>query len=335
MRFLLDSSPDHREEAANRHRRDGKRGLCDASVTCSSLVTIWMPWRVTLNAAFANIIRHPPQEEEFRMHSTPAPPSRPKLKFPTWLTVVLSVFAVLFILGAVFGKPAPTPEPVAAPIAPPSSPVTTSATPAPVTYTVDKITDAANVELTGSDGSHRAVRILGLEVATGNNCYASETALWANNKLAGAAVKITTDTTDGVALALSDGTDYATATLSAGYARLASNVISDSLRNAANAAQQAATGLWAEPCKGVITAPAPTPTPTAVQETPVPPPAPRTSEQAAPPPVEDAPEPEQPSGVYYKNCAAAKAAGVTPLHRGDPGYRPALDRDGDGVACER
>ncbi|WP_345694704.1 excalibur calcium-binding domain-containing protein [Kitasatospora terrestris] len=38
--------------------------------------------------------------------------------------------------------------------------------------------------------------------------------------------------------------------------------------------------------------------------------------------------------VYYKNCAEARAAGVAPLHRGDPGYAPHLDRDGDGVACE-
>ena len=38
--------------------------------------------------------------------------------------------------------------------------------------------------------------------------------------------------------------------------------------------------------------------------------------------------------VYYKNCAEARAAGVTPLHEGDPGYRPGLDRDGDGIACE-
>ena len=38
--------------------------------------------------------------------------------------------------------------------------------------------------------------------------------------------------------------------------------------------------------------------------------------------------------VYYKNCDAARAAGAAPLHRGDPGYRSELDRDGDGVACE-
>jgi len=40
------------------------------------------------------------------------------------------------------------------------------------------------------------------------------------------------------------------------------------------------------------------------------------------------------SAVYYANCAAARAAGVAPLHVGDPGYRKGLDRDGDGIACE-
>lgn len=39
--------------------------------------------------------------------------------------------------------------------------------------------------------------------------------------------------------------------------------------------------------------------------------------------------------AYYPNCAAARAAGVAPLYRGQPGYRPGLDRDNDGVACER
>lgn len=34
------------------------------------------------------------------------------------------------------------------------------------------------------------------------------------------------------------------------------------------------------------------------------------------------------------NCSEARAAGAAPLHRGEPGYRSGLDRDGDGVACE-
>jgi hypothetical protein len=49
--------------------------------------------------------------------------------------------------------------------------------------------------------------------------------------------------------------------------------------------------------------------------------------------TEQVPAPD--SSVYYKNCAAAKAAGAAPLLRGEPGYRAGLDRDGDGVACER
>lgn len=38
--------------------------------------------------------------------------------------------------------------------------------------------------------------------------------------------------------------------------------------------------------------------------------------------------------VHYANCAAARAAGATPVRRGDPGYGPHLDRDNDGVGCE-
>ena len=41
-----------------------------------------------------------------------------------------------------------------------------------------------------------------------------------------------------------------------------------------------------------------------------------------------------PSSVYYRNCAAARAAGAAPIYIGEPGYSPHLDRDGDGIACE-
>lgn len=45
------------------------------------------------------------------------------------------------------------------------------------------------------------------------------------------------------------------------------------------------------------------------------------------------PAPDEP---FYPDCAAAIAAGVAPINRanGEPGYRPELDSDGDGVACE-
>ncbi|WP_280266746.1 excalibur calcium-binding domain-containing protein, partial [Nocardia wallacei] len=37
----------------------------------------------------------------------------------------------------------------------------------------------------------------------------------------------------------------------------------------------------------------------------------------------------------YKSCKEAKAAGATPLRKGQPGYRAELDSDNDGVACEK
>jgi Excalibur calcium-binding domain len=47
------------------------------------------------------------------------------------------------------------------------------------------------------------------------------------------------------------------------------------------------------------------------------------------------PVPTPTASAYYPNCAAAEAAGAAPLSRGRPGYRPELDRDDDGVACDQ
>ncbi len=51
-------------------------------------------------------------------------------------------------------------------------------------------------------------------------------------------------------------------------------------------------------------------------------------------PTTAAASPSDGASVYFSNCAAARAAGAAPLHEGEPGYRSALDRDHDGVACE-
>jgi len=64
---------------------------------------------------------------------------------------------------------------------------------------------------------------------------------------------------------------------------------------------------------------------------PVPAPRPAPAPVPAPRPV---PAPGTVPGVTYANCTEARAAGVTPLHRGQPGYSSKLDRDGDGIACE-
>jgi len=79
----------------------------------------------------------------------------------------------------------------------------------------------------------------------------------------------------------------------------------------------------------VVTAPPPTAPPV----TEPPPPPPTVAPAPPPPPPSPEPEPEAPS-ASFANCDAARAAGAAPVHRGDPGYGPHLDRDDDGVGCE-
>lgn len=55
-------------------------------------------------------------------------------------------------------------------------------------------------------------------------------------------------------------------------------------------------------------------------------PSPGTTTEVMPPPRK---------GPPYSNCADARADGRSNIPRGDPAYNPALDRDGDGIACNR
>ena len=86
-------------------------------------------------------------------------------------------------------------------------------------------------------------------------------------------------------------------------------------------------------------APEPAPAPAVAEPAPfvaVPAPAAPAPAPVAPAPVVQAPAPvaPAPAAVYYANCSAAKAAGAAPIYAGQAGYRAALDRDSDGVACE-
>ncbi|NUT73127.1 DUF1524 domain-containing protein [Pseudarthrobacter sp. C4D7] len=91
--------------------------------------------------------------------------------------------------------------------------------------------------------------------------------------------------------------------------------------------QEAPVAAAAAPAPAPVAA-APAPAPAAV----APAPAPAAPVPAAPAPV--VPVPAAPAAAYYANCAAARAAGAAPLYAGQAGYRPALDRDSDGIACE-
>lgn len=55
----------------------------------------------------------------------------------------------------------------------------------------------------------------------------------------------------------------------------------------------------------------------------------------APPKAEETSGTGGGGSAHYKNCAAAKAAGAAPIRKGQPGYRSALDKDGDGIACDK
>ncbi|MFA7604786.1 MAG: excalibur calcium-binding domain-containing protein [Novosphingobium sp.] len=39
-------------------------------------------------------------------------------------------------------------------------------------------------------------------------------------------------------------------------------------------------------------------------------------------------------GDVWSGCNAARAAGTAPIYVSEPGYRPEMDGDGDGIACE-
>lgn len=57
--------------------------------------------------------------------------------------------------------------------------------------------------------------------------------------------------------------------------------------------------------------------------------------QAVPAPAAPAvPAPAAPS-ASYANCTAARAAGAAPVYAGTPGYGKHLDRDGDGIGCDK
>ncbi|RKV95275.1 MAG: hypothetical protein D8G53_09180 [Candidatus Saccharimonas sp.] len=47
-----------------------------------------------------------------------------------------------------------------------------------------------------------------------------------------------------------------------------------------------------------------------------------------------APQPA-PAELNFGSCKEARAAGYSHMRRGEPGYAPHLDRDGDGIACDK
>ncbi|SDP26344.1 excalibur calcium-binding domain-containing protein [Lentzea jiangxiensis] len=185
-----------------------------------------------------------------------------------------------------------------------ASPTTTTTTAPPVT--VLSVVDGRTVTL--SNGTN--VQVAGL--AQPGECWAASAVDFATKTLVGKPVQAV-----GSRLLL-DGKDYAVVAAAEGVARAVAGADA-AVAAAEAAAKQASLGFWGPSCGGLDVKPAPVAPPPVV-----------------PQPVETQPEPAPapPPAAYYANCSAAKAAGAAPLYRGQPGYRAALDRDSDGVACE-
>ncbi|MFN8185221.1 MAG: thermonuclease family protein [Candidatus Nanopelagicales bacterium] len=124
-----------------------------------------------------------------------------------------------------------------------------------------------------------------------------------------------------------DGRDIGTVMLSKGLAVARYDSLDGYPWHPRQARYRALDASNGQICNEPAASPTPTPTPTpTTTSTPYVP--------FVPPITPTAPPVTPPVTVYYPNCDAVRRAGKAPLYRGQPGYGPHLDRDGDGVACE-
>jgi len=213
---------------------------------------------------------------------------------------------------------APTDPPTTVPPLPPSTepPATTAAPVAPLapaaTSIVTEVLDGDTIVI--DTGEH--IRFIGIDTPERGHCGSAEATANMRNMVYGKAVILTAGARDDVDkygrllryVDLPDGTDTGLAQITGGYA-VARYDSRDGYGHHDRQEQYVAadTGAAFACVYGSATPAKPAAPPTTVASG---------------------------SAAYYANCAAARAAGVAPLHVGDPGYRKALDRDGDGIACE-
>ncbi|MGW5050584.1 excalibur calcium-binding domain-containing protein [Actinokineospora sp. NPDC004072] len=255
-----------------------------------------------------------------------ARPTRSRL---TTATAVIGACAVVWLGSDLSRTPAPSAQLT------PARPPTTSAPPAPTApsapakATVSRVVDARTVLTSAGE------RVVVAGLAPPGPCWSAAATDFATTTLLGAEITLVDPVpilaatltpreplADGISaitatLTLPDGTDYAATALHQGQAKPLPTA-SPAHHAATTAAGAAAQGLWGQPCLGEDTL--------HVQ---VPPPPPNPTTAPKPPGAKTNPQP------YYRNCTAARASGNTPIPKGTPGYRPALDRDHNGLACER
>jgi endonuclease YncB( thermonuclease family) len=234
---------------------------------------------------------------------------------------VLLVAALSGIAGLDDGHPVASEAPTSSAAPTSTTAVPTTATPAPAPIMVESAVSGDSVVV--SDGIRRTtVTISGMDApdVTGTQCWSAESLAFTAAALVGKHVELGVATLTTAALTTTvrvvGAADFAVAAVTAGMARAAVTGATDAVMAAQASAGTAGAGLWGAPCMGGLDLP--------VDRPGVP----------APPTQEPQPDPEPAQDAYYANCAEARAAGAAPIRRGEPGYRPALDRDDDGTACD-
>lgn len=202
-------------------------------------------------------------------------------------------------------------------------------------YLVTRVVDGDTVHV-ARGGRDETVRLLGIDTPEtkdprkGVGCYGPQASAWATRTLLGRHVGVATDPTQDrrdkygrllAYLRLPDGADYSIEAAELGYAKYYLYDVpvskASKIQRAERSARAAGRGLWGPTCHGHTDAARKA---GAISADPTPKPL-FTNAPAG-------------SGPSYANCAAVRAAGAAPLHRGQPGYTRRLDRDGDGLACE-
>lgn len=221
-------------------------------------------------------------------------------------------------------------------------PTTKPKTTTRASYKVVKVVDGDTIDIM-ANGKKIRVRLIGIDTPEKNDkrkpveCFAYEASKKLNDLISNKRINLYNDRTQAdkdkynrlLRYVVLNGKNINKTMIEDGYAYEYTYNIPYKYQTEFKAAQQSAQagskGLWStNTCNGqrekpktqeATTAPVSTPSPS---PTPTPAPTPSTST----------------TDVYYPNCTAARNAGAAPLYSGQPGYRPALDRDSDGVACE-
>lgn len=278
-------------------------------------------------------------------------------KKPNWskkrksvLTGVMALF-MIFAIGS-SAEPAPSTN-TNARIASESSTKAISPAIAPVASEAKKLYQVLDVVdgdtfKASVNGTNQTVRLIGVDTPETKDprklvqCFGSEASAQSTALMKSKNVRLEADKTQsdkdkyGRLLRyayLEDGTLINKKLIELGYAHEYTYEVpykfQADFKQAETKARSSAVGLWSpSTCNGTTASTAPaTVKPMATPSVPKP--------QVSTPSPSPAPTPTPTApSAYYANCTEARNAGVAPIMRGQPGYRSALDRDNDGIACD-